>query len=332
MFRFRFRHMTRKWALLFIAAIISLASASAGFYWHGRGTVHTAVVTPNTPELTAPTKGLALFHLGHSLVGRDMPMMLAQLAHAAGFEGHTYHSQLGWGTPLRAHWYDDVEIGGFDQENAHPHFRPAREAIASGAYDVVILTEMVELRDAIRWHDSATYFFRWALAARQARPDVRLYLYETWHDLNDLDDWLGRLDSDPFELWKTRVLARAWADEGAGAVHLIPAGRVLAAFVRAVNERGGVDGMADETALFARSDDGVLDTIHLNDSGHYLVALTHLAVLYHTPVLGLPHELLRADGTPAAAPSPEAARLMQEVVWDVVRALPVTGIGQGRAE
>ena len=36
---------------------------------------------------------------------------------------------------------------------------------------------------------------------------------------------------------------------------------------------------------------------------------------------------LRADGTPAQAPGPAAAALMQKVVWDVVRRLPQTGVG-----
>ncbi|WP_280322670.1 hypothetical protein [Sulfitobacter faviae] len=56
------------------------------------------------------------------------------------------------------------------------------------------------------------------------------------------------------------------------------------------------------------------------------MALTHYATLYHRDPAGLPHELLRADGTPAQAPSAEAARLMQRVVWDVVRAHPDSGV------
>ena len=58
----------------------------------------------NAPRLPAPESGLRVFHLGHSLVGRDMPAMLQQLAVAAGFDDHTYESQLGWGTSLRSHW------------------------------------------------------------------------------------------------------------------------------------------------------------------------------------------------------------------------------------
>ena len=60
--------------------------------------------------------------------------------------------------------------------------------------------------------------------------------------------------------------------------------------------------------------------------GAYLVALTHYAVLYHRSPVGLPHQLTRADGTPADAPSAEAAALMQEVVWEVVQRHPETGV------
>ena len=65
-----------------------------------------------------------------------------------------YDSQLGWGTSLREHWEPDLPINGFDAENDHPRFRPARDAIGSGDYDSVVLTEMVEIKDAVKYHKS----------------------------------------------------------------------------------------------------------------------------------------------------------------------------------
>ena len=109
-------------------------------------------------------------------------------------------------------------------------------------------------------------------------------------------------------------------------IHLIPAGPVLAAFVRAVEAQGGVGNVRDRNDLFARNDDGSLDAIHLNDLGNYLVALVHFTVLYHASPVGLPHDLTRADGTPANAPDPDAARLMQEVTASVVDKLGLSGI------
>lgn len=284
----------------------------------------------HTP-MPAPSDALSVFHLGHSLVGRDMPAMVQQLAQAAGLNNHRYESQLGWGTPLRAHWEPDVAINGFDDENNHPRFRDATEALRSGAYDAFVATEMVELRDAIAYHDSGEYLRRWAALAFENRPDVRIYLYESWHNLDDAAGWLTRLDQDPAELWEGQVLAKAMApadgQDVPPMIHVIPAGRVMAAFVRAVEGQGGLPGMSDRSHLFARLPDGSLDPIHINDLGAYLVALTHYAVLYHRDPTGLPHALRRADGAPADAPSDAVAALMQQVVWDVVTALPVTGVG-----
>jgi len=52
-------------------------------------------------------------------------------------------------------------------------------------------------------------------------------------------------------------------------------------------------------------------------------------VLYGRTPLGLPHSgLERADGRPAAVPGPEAARLMQEIVWEVVSTYPPAGLAE----
>jgi hypothetical protein len=317
------------------ALIGAMAATSAiGGYWIGmkRGTPDSARlatgprVAANTPAMDAPTQALRVFHLGHSLVGRDMPAFVTQLAHAAGYSGHRHESQLGWGAPLRDHWYPDIEPAGFETENAHPHFRPARDAVESGDYDAIILTEMVELRDAIRWHGSAEYLHRWTALARAARRDVRVYLYESWHDLLHPEGFINRLDRDGPELWEGTLLARVWSDPSAGPAHLIPAGRVIAALLRKIDQDGALPGLSDASDLFARNPDGSQDTIHLNDQGNYLVALTHLAVLYQRPVAGLPFALQRADGSAALPPSAAVAELMQRIAWETVSTLPVTGI------
>ncbi|MCL3881769.1 hypothetical protein [Marivita sp. GX14005] len=270
--------------------------------------------------LPAPGGPLDVFHLGHSLVGRDMPAMLAQLA------GHDHASQLGWGTPLKAHWEDSLPIEGFATENAHPHYRDAREALESGAFDAFVLTEMVEIEAAIEYFEAPDYLERWVGLARAGNTDMRIYLFETWHALDDPQGWLTRLDTDPARYWEGVLLARALANEASGAIHVIPAGRVLAEFVRRIEGIGGLDGVQSRSDLFARLDDGSVDPLHLNDLGAYLIALTHYAVLYHRSPEGLPRQLRRADGTLADAPGPAVASLMQRTAWDVVRELSVTGL------
>lgn len=308
---------TRRAALGLIAA-----SAVAAGYAYRRSTAgeRAAEALYATP-LPKPDGALSVFHLGHSLVGRDMPAMLEQLAGA----GHDHASQLGWGTSLREHWDPDLPINGFDQENDHPRFRSAQEALGTEDFDAVVLTEMVEIADAVRYHDSAATLAKWARLAHDANSNARVYLYETWHHTDDPAGWLARIDADLPGYWQGRILYPALARSGA-AIHLIPAGQVMAAFVRRVTQDGGVPGLTDVDDLMAKRDDGTPDTIHFNDLGAYLVALTHYAVLYHRSPVGLPFALNRADGTPATPPSPEAAALMQSTVWDIVTRHPETGV------
>ena len=140
---------------------------------------------------------------------------------------------------------------------------------------------------------------------------------------------MTRLEVDPARYWEGVLIAQAMADQPADTpIYVIPAGRVMAEFVRRIEAGGGVDGVSSRDQLFARLEDGSLDPVHVNDLGNYLVALTHYAVLYHRSPEGLPAQLVRADGTPATAPGPRLAELMQRTVWDVVSTLPVTGIPQ----
>ncbi len=276
--------------------------------------------------LDAPEAGAGKFYLGHSLIGPNIPAFVQQLAEAAGFHDPSYHSQLGWGTSLREHWYPTLTINGYAEMNASPAHAPAKPALESGSYDVLVLTEMVDLQDAIRWHDSGRYAGLWASFARQSRADMRIYLYETWHRTDIPEGWLDRIDADLPNLWEGTILAQAKAMADVGVIHLIPAGQAMAAFTRALEAQGGLPGLEDRHGLFALNEDGMRDTIHPNDLGSYLVALVHFATLYHMDPAGLPHELTRADGTAAEAPSPEVAALMQQIAWDVVRRLPQTGV------
>ena len=319
----------KKWLSL-AGVVAALAAGAAVWIWKfppappALGAEERAALFDQ--PLPAPDAGLAVYHLGHSLVGPNIPAFTQQLAQAAGFDEASYHSQLGWGTSLREHWDPALTINGFAEMNDSPAHAPAKPALESGSYDVLVLTEMVDLQDAIRWHESGRHAGFWAGFARQHRADMRIYLYETWHDTDIAGGWLERIDADLPALWEGTIMAQAMAMPDTGVIHLIPAGQAMAAFTRALEAQGGLPGLADRHGLFALNDDGTRDTIHPNDLGSYLVALVHFATLYHSDPRGLPHELTRADGSPADAPSPEVAALMQAVAWDVVRSLPQTGV------
>ena len=308
-------------ARIWVAVAAVVVAGGAYWAWSGpAGISDDALAGHYATPLTPPGQALPVYHLGHSLVGRDMPAILAQ------FAGHDHASQLGWGGSLQGHWTGDIP--GFAEENAHAHFRPAFEAVDSGDYPVVVLTEMVELGDAIRYFDSPEYLALWAKRIRDARPDARIYLYETWHRLDDPRGFLTRIDEDRAALWEGTLLREAKATEGVGTIHVIPGGQVKAAAVRAI-EAGEVPGLTRREDLFGLNPDGSPDPIHFNDPGAYLMALTHYAVIYHRSPVGLPADVLRADGTPVTPIAPETAAAMQRIVWDVVTRYAATGVSGG---
>lgn len=267
--------------------------------------------------LTSPQEPISVYHLGHSLVGKDMPAMLAQLAG----RGHTYASQLGWGTKLRQHWDPEaLPIDGFEESNQHPQHRDPHDAMASGAYNALVLTEAVEIRQTIKYHDPQRYLRDWARTAWSGNPETRVYIYETWHRLDDPEGWLERLDLDLERYWEGEILRRTLAhDDVTQVIYVIPGGQVMAAFVRQAEAAGGIGPITNRRDLFD-------DDIHFNDYGAYLMALTHYAVLYGRSPVGLPHRLQLANGKPAADLGPEAARAMQETVWEVITAYPPSGV------
>lgn len=280
-----------------------------------------AASTIPVPILSPPDPPLNVFHLGHSLVGSDMPHMLAQLAG----DGHRWNSQLGSGTSLKQHWEPNENILDFDTVNLPPTYRDAHEALGSGDYDAVVLTEMVELRDAVRYHGSAKYLRKWGNLVRGASPDTRLYLYETWHWLDDPAGWLERIDADLEPLWLGKLAGSDTRRNPNRPIYLIPGGQVMAAVARAA-EAGQIDGLSKRKQLFALEVSGKQDMIHFSNLGAYVVALTHYTVLYHRSPAGLPHQLTRANGSMADELSAMAARQVQDIVWQVVTALPRTGV------
>lgn len=308
--------MTRiKRLFLFVLTPVLVVLAAFGLYQRDPTPLDEATFAAlYTDPAPAPDGPRKLFHLGHSLIGHDMPAMLMQLAPA----GHDYNNQLGWGAPLRQHWDPEEPINGFDAENNHARYRDAHEAVGSGDYDALVLTEMVELEAAIDYFSAARMLFNWADKAQgQGTP---VYFYETWHELDDPKGWRARLDSDLPKNWEGRIMRPALAMmDTPEPIYLIPGGQVMAAVADRLEAEGPVGPVSSYRDLFS-------DEIHFNDYGAYLMALTHYAVLYQQDPTGLPHRLRRFDGTPADDPGPELAAFFQRIVWKVVTSMPRTGV------
>ena len=166
------------------------------------------------------------------------------------------------------------------------------------------------------------------------RPNTHLQIRDLASS-RDAADWLAGSTATRRRSGKAPSWRRPRPIPDVGTIHVIPAGRAMAALRARSAARGGLPGMPDTDALFALTEDGTRDDIHPSDQAAYLIALVHYATLYHADPRGLPHRLLRADGTPADAPAPEVAALMQDRspgTWCSASARPGWRAKRGKAD
>jgi len=254
----------------------------------------------------------SILMVGHSLFGQTGPDML-QEALRAGLGQGDVRAQIINGAPLRYNWEQSDKAEGVD----------ARAVLPEGQTTHLIMTEAIPLSNHTRWSDTEVYAQAFFGLAAAANPSVKVYVQETWHSLKSgtgeavaYDEgagtaWRERLDAD-LEDWEDIVAAvsRGRTSDSAS-VELIPAGQAMA---RLHDEIGAdrIPGVREVSALFA-------DDIHLNDLGHYFVAMVQYATLSGKDPIGLPVDFSDRWGKPFDMPEPELARHLQRVAWAAVR-------------
>lgn len=250
--------------------------------------------------------------VGHSLFGADGPDMLQEALRAGLGQGEV-RAQIINGAPLRYNWDESDSAEGVD----------ARGVLPEGQTTHLILTEAIPLANHTRWSDTEVYAQAFFGLAAAANPSVKVYLQETWHSLKsgsgvavEYDDnahipWRERLDSD-LPVWEG--IAAAVSDgrsSDSATIEVIPAGQAMARLYDEIAAER-VPGLSEIDALFA-------DDIHLNDLGHYFVAMVQYATLTGKEPLGLPTDFNDRWGKAFDTPEPDLARALQRVAWDAVR-------------
>ncbi|MFN3936372.1 MAG: hypothetical protein ACK4KW_02240 [Gemmobacter sp.] len=266
----------------------------------------------------------ALF-IGHSLVGPHLPGMVANAARAQGIEMRA-EAQIINGAPLTWHWQHSASAEGVD----------GKARLPTGRYDVVVLTEAVPLDNHLRWSgtvENAQAFYRLAV---DARPETRVFLYETWHDIKSGTGaviehdalahvpWRQRLKDD-LPKWQGVVDAvNAARPAGAEPMHLIPAGQALGRLSDAI-DAGEVPGLSSIADLYS-------DGIHLNDRGLYFVALVMHAAIHGRDPAGLPARLSRLWSQRDVIVTEPMAAAMQLVAREAVEAHAQTQVDRAAIE
>ena len=288
-----------------------------------------------------PTSPCRVFFVGNSVTDTVNYDALAQLAKARGIE-QPWARQMIPGAPLSWIWR---EQNGF----VDPAFGPAKRALAEHPWDVVTVQPFDRQLDGDDECDLPT--IKQMIAVQLPKnPAVRFYVYQRWprmvatdgmsldFDKDAYDPKQGRLTVDLTRIkeWESlygRTYTGGWdgtnetADyfaklltavrdahpELASQPQMIPVGDVMLALHRRMRE-GKVPGRDTAWTLYK-------DGIHLGVDGAYLVGCTFFATIHRQDPRGLPTE-------PYGVTDLALAKIIQEVVWEVVSSHPHAGLAK----
>lgn len=263
------------------------------------------------------------FYIGHSL-SDQIPDIILAVANDDEPDSFNFVYQSIPGAPLRWQW-DHV-----DEYDENPPYYAAFNnpdiGLASGNFDVLVLTEAVPrlrgdlIEETYAYSDSLYQF------ATRYRPDIRVFLYEDWHCIesgtptgcsDDIDSnpWRQRIDDD-LPMWESVVDTLNTRFQPETPVCMIPGAQGLAA----LNDSIQVGAVPDVT----RIEDLFQDRIHLTDQGKYFMSMIHYAMIFNKSPIGLPIQGRHWWGGELEAPSPELALKMQEIALETVSNYPLS--------
>ncbi|MBK8442050.1 MAG: hypothetical protein IPL35_00935 [Sphingobacteriales bacterium] len=267
------------------------------------------------------------FFLGHSLVNFHTPNMVKKLSDAAGIS-FPYNANIGNGASLYWH-YTSPDTGQGDTWTT---------TLPQGGFDKFLLTEALPLDAYLEWntHEYADSFF---IYARAYNPDVKLYVYETWHCIysgtgSGCTSW--EWDPDTLIAFKDRIIQdlpkwESIADSinekyGVCNAFVVPAGQALLVLSDSI-DAGAVPGISSLSDLF-------VDNIHVSLRGAYFIACVMYSCLNKTSPEGLPNALTDPWNTPYSTytteanpvPTPTQAAIFQQIAWQTASNYAKSGI------
>ncbi len=291
----------RRAVLAGMAALPSLAAA--GFAETGRERPYNLRVVMSGHSLTDPIPG---------------PLsILVAAAGGAASQGMVIDNSSIPGSPAEHRWINDLNLP-----------IDARRDIAN--YDMLVLTERVPVRSTLQYHHSheiALTWFTHAWKNGNGGKGAETVYYASWiswqsgpgnkdeYDLPDeqLIPFRERLDIEMAAWQDIADYVNQRRPAGSPAMRVIPGPKVMAAVYDAI-AAGTAPGLTAMSELFD-------DNIHPNSMGGVLISLAHFAVMYGRD----PHVIPTVRGKPGW-PSAEQQAWMKDLVWDLVRAYPDSGL------
>lgn len=275
--------------------------------------------------------------VGHSLVNDTMPEMLDRL-----MSSRTVDYQVINGASLAYNWQHSWNV----TRSASPlNLVRAREVLPSGNYDNVILTEQIATSGTMSTNFNTlatrTNAMKFADLAWDANPRARVMIYETWGYMNNAATWRANITRDHAAWEGVADYLSARNPASAPDVVVVPAGQALGRLYDNI-EAGRGAGFDTIRDIFGTGDPWS-QTIHLNNTGNYFVALVQYATISGSSPVGLATTVANPWGVAYTGWTPLQARLLQHIAWETVAQdgdiplqdgaiKPVLRVGSSRAE
>ena len=124
----------------------------------------------------------SIFYVGHSLIGKDMPVMIDQIAASMG-KSSSHTRQTIPGAPLKYNYTRCEE---------KPKKVCATKVLKNSPYDVLVITEGIPLGGKIHDPDPSDqlpgntyqYALQYYELQQLTNPGGEVFLFETWHCIN----------------------------------------------------------------------------------------------------------------------------------------------------
>jgi hypothetical protein len=294
-------------AFPFIAVLVASAAAVVLVGGSCRDRSIQRIVTESKTVTFRARSHANVFFVGHSLINFEMPKNMEVMAQSLGLE-LAWDAQIIDGAPLQTH----VE---------HPERTQSMrvdEALVSGFYDTLVMTEAVPIEDMIRYREPARHAATLAKLARNGRSDTRIFLHESWmhRDRPRGSPFMRRLDWRAFldeDLPKWERIADDASRDSAAPIAVLPAARALGRLVDAI-QAGDVPGM-EEGDLFT-------DHVHMTPLGNHYIAAVTLAAVFQRAPLGASGEVVDRHGHHVLTLPERTRDALYRLAWSAVVTYP----------
>ena len=175
-----------------------------------------------------PKSEIAVYWVGHSLVesiaqsewGKiSLMSLVGRFAEARGL-GYRMGDHTLWGSPMSALWRGKPH--GYARDAAAMVPKRAQFQATAAQYDTLVVTEALPVHAALKGEYSPYYLRRFYCALKSASPSSRVYLYQTWVNLQGADPYSRFPPAHRFD-WRAEMVAQRkdWEELAAQAARTV---------------------------------------------------------------------------------------------------------------